>query len=112
MVCAHPHQDEREANLKTGSLPSADKAARRSRLKLPTKVSIIPRGDSALGYTMTDSEDQYLYSEEELRGRLVMLMGGRAAERLVFRTVTSGASDDLMVRPARTRCDHLTRRSQ
>jgi hypothetical protein len=94
---------EREANLQTGSLPSADKAARRSRLKLPTKVSIIPRGDSALGYTMTmPSEDQYLYSEDELRGRLVMLMGGRAAERLVFRTVTSGASDDLMVRPPET----------
>ena len=63
-MCALPHQMEREANLQTGSLPRADKAAsvRRSRMKLPTKVSIIPRGDSALGYTMTQPlEDQYLY---------------------------------------------------
>lgn len=62
-------------------------------------MSIVPRGDSALGYTITLPEgDRYLYSEEELRGRLVTLMAGRAAERMVFRRVTSGASDDLQAR--------------
>jgi cell division protease FtsH len=59
------------------------------------KISIIPRG-RALGYTLNlPEEDRYLKTREELEDHLVMLLGGRAAERVVFGAVTTGASDDL-----------------
>jgi cell division protease FtsH len=59
------------------------------------KVSIIPRGN-ALGYTwQRPVEDRYLMGQEELQDRLVVLLGGRAAEKLVFSEVSTGASDDL-----------------
>ncbi len=61
-----------------------------------SKISIIPRGLSALGYTLKlPTEDRFLISEEEFREQIVMLLGGRAAEELIFGTVTNGASDDL-----------------
>ena len=60
------------------------------------KVSIIPRGVGALGYTMQrPSEDRYLSSRQELRDRLAVLMGGRAAEVLVIGDISTGAGDDL-----------------
>jgi cell division protease FtsH len=60
------------------------------------KVSIIPRGLGALGYTLQrPTEDRYLMSEEELENRMTVLMGGRAAEQLVFGRITTGASDDI-----------------
>jgi len=60
------------------------------------KVSIIPRGVGALGYTMQrPTEDRFLMSEAELRNRLAVLYGGRAAEALVFGSVTTGAQDDI-----------------
>jgi cell division protease FtsH len=59
------------------------------------KVSIVPRGQ-ALGYTLQRPiEDRYLLSEEELRDRLAVLLGGRVAEALVFGEVSTGAADDL-----------------
>ncbi len=59
------------------------------------KVSIIPRGN-ALGYTwQRPVEDRYLMGQEELQDRLVVLLGGRAAEKLVFAEVSTGAADDL-----------------
>jgi len=59
------------------------------------KVSIIPRG-MALGVTMTLPEnDRYLSRQNYLEDQLVMMLGGRMAERLVFDEVSSGASDDL-----------------
>ncbi len=59
------------------------------------KVSIIPRGN-ALGYTwQRPVEDRYLMGKEELQERLVVLLGGRAAEKLVFSEVSTGAADDL-----------------
>ena len=59
------------------------------------KVSIIPRGN-ALGYTwQRPVEDRYLMGQEELQDRLVVLLGGRAAEKLIFSEVSTGASDDL-----------------
>lgn len=58
------------------------------------KVSIIPRGP-ALGYTLQlPLEDRYLVSKEELLNRVTVLLGGRAAEELVFQEMTSGAHDD------------------
>ncbi|MBI4431921.1 MAG: ATP-dependent zinc metalloprotease FtsH [Candidatus Omnitrophica bacterium] len=62
------------------------------------KVSIIPRGTAALGYTMqVPLEDRYLTSRSELLGRLVVLLGGRASEDLTFGEITTGAHNDLEV---------------
>ena len=61
-----------------------------------TKVSIIPRGIGALGYTLSrPTEDRFLMGRSELEGRLAVLMGGRAAEMLTGPDVSTGASDDL-----------------
>jgi len=60
------------------------------------KVSIIPRGIGALGYTMQrPTDDRYLMTREELEGRMTVLLGGRAAERVVFGHLSTGAADDL-----------------
>ncbi|MFM9885767.1 MAG: ATP-dependent zinc metalloprotease FtsH, partial [Burkholderiales bacterium] len=60
------------------------------------KVSIIPRGVGALGYTIQrPTEDRYLMTERELGNKIVVLLGGRAAERLVFNELSTGAADDL-----------------
>jgi cell division protease FtsH len=60
------------------------------------KISIIPRGDGALGFTLQlPLEDKYIVSEDELRDTLVTLFGGRAAEQIVFDELTTGAHDDL-----------------
>jgi cell division protease FtsH len=60
------------------------------------RVSIIPRGIGALGYTQQlPDEERYLMSEPELKDRIAVLLGGRAAEELVFGFATTGAQDDL-----------------
>ena len=60
------------------------------------KVSIIPRGVGALGYTLQRPiEDRFLLSRSELENRMAVLLGGRAAEALVFEEVSTGAADDL-----------------
>ncbi|HOV71776.1 MAG TPA: ATP-dependent zinc metalloprotease FtsH [Dysgonamonadaceae bacterium] len=60
------------------------------------KVSIVPRGIGALGYTMQmPLEDRYLMTESELRGKIKGLLGGRAAEEIVFGEISTGASNDL-----------------
>ena len=60
------------------------------------KISIIPRGDGSLGFTLQlPLEDKYIVSEDELRDTLVTLFGGRAAEEIVFDELTTGAHDDL-----------------
>ncbi|MBW1757725.1 MAG: ATP-dependent metallopeptidase FtsH/Yme1/Tma family protein [Deltaproteobacteria bacterium] len=60
------------------------------------KVSIIPRGVGALGYTMQrPTEDRFLMTREELQERMAVLLGGRAAEQLVFGHLSTGAADDL-----------------
>ncbi len=61
-----------------------------------SKISIVPRGVGALGYTMqTPGEDRFLLLEDELRGQVATLLGGRAAEEVVFGKVSTGASDDI-----------------
>jgi cell division protease FtsH len=61
-----------------------------------TKISIIPRGVAALGYTMQlPTEDRYLLTESELHGKLAALLGGRAAEEVVFGELSTGAANDL-----------------
>ena len=60
------------------------------------KVSIVPRGIGALGYTMQmPLEDRYLMTESELKGKIKGLLGGRAAEEIIFGEVSTGASNDL-----------------
>ncbi|MEB3280398.1 MAG: ATP-dependent zinc metalloprotease FtsH [Lyngbya sp.] len=60
------------------------------------KISIVPRGMGALGYTLRlPTEDRFLMDETEFREQIAMLLGGRAAEEIIFQRVTNGASDDL-----------------
>jgi len=60
------------------------------------KISIVPRGVGALGYTLQlPEEDKFLAGEDELRGRIAILLGGRSAEELVFGKVSTGAGDDI-----------------
>jgi cell division protease FtsH len=60
------------------------------------KISIVPRGFGALGYTLQmPVEDRYLMTEEELLGKIDVLMGGRAAEEIVFGKISTGAANDL-----------------
>jgi cell division protease FtsH len=60
------------------------------------KVSIIPRGIGALGYTIQrPSEDRFIQTREELENRMCVLLGGRAAEHVVFHHLSTGAADDL-----------------
>jgi cell division protease FtsH len=74
--------------LVAASLPNVDAVQ---------KVSIIPRGVGALGYTLQrPTEDRFLLSVSELRNRMAVLMGGRAAEQLIYDgDVSTGAADDL-----------------
>lgn len=61
------------------------------------KVSIIPRGIGSLGYTIQrPTEDRFLMTKEELESKMAVLLGGRAAEWLVFGHLSTGASDDLV----------------
>ena len=60
------------------------------------KISIIPRGLSALGYTLQyPTEDRFLLSETELLGNIDTLMGGRAAEEVIFNEISTGAGNDI-----------------
>ena len=61
-----------------------------------TKITIIPRTSGALGYTMqVEERDQYLLSKEELENKIATYAGGRAAEELIFGSITTGASNDI-----------------
>ncbi|QSA97248.1 ATP-dependent zinc metalloprotease FtsH [Methylococcus sp. EFPC2] len=60
------------------------------------KISIIPRGVGALGYTIQrPTEDRFLMTREELQNKMAVLLGGRAAECIVFDQLSTGAADDL-----------------
>ena len=60
------------------------------------KISIVPRGMAALGYTLqVPTEDRYLMTKRELLGRIDVLLGGRAAEEIIFGEVSTGAANDL-----------------
>jgi len=60
------------------------------------KISIVPRGMAALGYTLQlPTEDRFLMNEAELRGQITTLLGGRSAEEVIFGSITTGAANDL-----------------
>ncbi|NJN02045.1 MAG: ATP-dependent metallopeptidase FtsH/Yme1/Tma family protein [Leptolyngbyaceae cyanobacterium SL_1_1] len=68
-------------------MPGSDRVA---------KISIVPRGMAALGYTLQiPTEDRFLRNEAELKGQIATLLGGRAAEEVIFDSITTGASNDL-----------------
>ncbi len=90
----NPHEREVVAYHEMGhallamSLPGMDKVH---------KVSIIPRGIGALGYTIQrPTEDRFLMTRDELEDKMVVLLGGRAAESVVFDQLSTGAADDLV----------------
>ncbi len=61
------------------------------------KISVIPRGISALGYTIQrPTEDRFLMGRDEIENRMAVMLGGRAAEMLIFGTPSTGAADDLV----------------
>ncbi|MGO5028227.1 ATP-dependent zinc metalloprotease FtsH [Candidatus Agathobaculum pullicola] len=71
-------------------------AAKQSNSAPVTKITIIPRTSGALGYTMqVDEGEHYLMTREELLNKVTTLTGGRAAEELIFGSVTTGASNDI-----------------
>ncbi|VWC92346.1 FtsH-2 peptidase [Burkholderia contaminans] len=89
----NPHEREVVAHHEMGhalvamALPGADPVQ---------KISIIPRGIAALGYTIQrPTEDRFLMDQAELMNRMAVLLGGRAAERLIFEEISTGAADDL-----------------
>ena len=60
------------------------------------KISIVPRGMAALGYTLQlPTEDRFLRDEAELKGQIATMLGGRSAEEVVIGSITSGAANDL-----------------
>ena len=60
------------------------------------KITIIPRTSGALGYTMqVDEKEHFLMSKEELENKIATFTGGRAAEELIFQSITTGASNDI-----------------
>ncbi|MCI0475897.1 MAG: ATP-dependent zinc metalloprotease FtsH [Anaerolineales bacterium] len=62
-----------------------------------SKISIVPRTRGALGYTMQmPTEDRYLLTMDELQDRIAVMLGGRAAEKIVCDKISTGASDDIM----------------
>jgi cell division protease FtsH len=90
----NPHEREVVAHHEMGhalvalSLPGTDTVH---------KVSIIPRGIGSLGYTIQrPTEDRYLMTRKELENKMAVLLGGRAAETIVFGELSTGASDDLV----------------
>jgi cell division protease FtsH len=61
------------------------------------KVSIVPRGVGALGYTIQrPTEDRFLMTREELENKIAVILGGRAAEKLIYDHLSTGAADDLV----------------
>lgn len=74
--------------LVAGAIPGCDK---------PQKVSIIPHGIGSLGYTIQrPTEDRYIITREELLAKMAVLLGGRAAEMMVFNEISTGAANDLV----------------
>jgi len=64
---------------------------------IPVKVSIIPRGRAALGYSQQESNDDYLYSKSKIYAEICVFLGGRCAEQIFLSNdmITNGASDDI-----------------
>ena len=64
-------------------------------VKPPIKVSIMPRGKSALGFSQSEMSEDKLKNKDELFEKMCVLLGGRVAEEMFFKNITTGASDDI-----------------
>src|SRR5438034_6576131 len=88
-----PREKEIAAHHEAGHAIVAELRPRADRVH---KISIIPRGIAALGYTEQEpTEDRYLMTRADLLDRLDVLLGGRVAEEIIFGDVSTGAADDL-----------------
>ncbi len=88
-----PREKEIVAHHEAGHAIVAELRPRADRVH---KISIIPRGIAALGYTEQEpTEDRYLMTRADLLDRLDVLLGGRVAEEIIFGDVSTGAADDL-----------------
>ena len=90
----NPKEKERVAHHEVGhalvalTLPGMDAVQ---------KISIIPRGVAALGYTLQlPTEDRFLMTKSELENKIAVLLGGRVAEELIYHEISTGARDDLL----------------
>jgi cell division protease FtsH len=90
----NPAEKERVAHHEVGhalvamSIPGSDAVH---------KISIIPRGIAALGYTMQlPTEDRFLMTQTELKNKIAVLLGGRVAEETIYQEISTGAQDDLL----------------
>ena len=107
-VIAGLQQRETSRRRRSASSPTTRRATRScptsSATRSPVqKVTIVSRG-LALGYTLnTPQEDRYLHTKEELIDRMKVLLGGRAAEQIVFGAVTNGAAERPRARDRRSR---------
>ena len=61
----------------------------------PLKVSIVPRGQSALGFSQPKPDDLKLYTDKKILSQISVLLGGRMAEKLIYGSLSTGASDDI-----------------
>ena len=61
----------------------------------PVKVSIIPRGQFALGFSQQKNENKKLYNENNILSKIAVLLGGRVAEKIIYDNISSGAADDI-----------------
>ena len=99
-VIAGPEKKSRRINPKEKEITAYHEAGHALVAKMlpnadsPRKISIIPRG-MTLGYTKPLTEDRYLPTRSYFNDELAMLLGGRAAEKLIFNEMTTGASDDI-----------------
>jgi ATP-dependent Zn protease len=61
----------------------------------PIKVSILPRGENALGFSQSKPDDKKLYTQDYLMAQICVLLGGRVAEKILYNNYSSGAYDDI-----------------
>tara|TARA_B100000780_G_C21126983_1_gene457761 strand:+ start:3034 stop:4563 length:1530 start_codon:yes stop_codon:yes gene_type:complete len=61
----------------------------------PIKVSIVPRGESALGFSQQKNDNKKLYNEGAILSKIAVLLGGRCAEKIIYNDISTGASDDI-----------------
>ena len=92
----YPHQRAKSVIVSYHEIGHALVAAKQTNSAPVQKITIIPRTSGALGYTMqVEDGDHYLMSREEIENKIATFTGGRAAEEVVFHSVTTGASNDI-----------------
>ena len=90
----NPQEKERVAHHEVGHALMALSIPGTERVQ---KISIIPRGIAALGYTLqVPTEDRFLMTKAELENKIAVLLGGRVAEEIIYKEVSTGAQDDLL----------------